>query len=248
MSDENTTEMKTAPNGVPNGVVNGTASGDLHDGEKPTAATDGHKADETVSNKKKHKHRGKPVPTVDTAPPATGAAEAPASIDTDTPESTAPSQASTSIEASSTPQEPVELLPQETTTPEETAQVEPPQEATAPQEAPAPAAPPQEATAPEREAPAEDLRLRTKVWTNPATGKRYLMPTAFMRDVVNGQPVSDVMYAYAMRDDDTQLVTLTAREWNALPFFYFKEDGPAPRATARPVDVVPGRRRTRGAR
>ena len=84
----------------------------------------------------------------------------------------------------------------------------------------------------------EGLRLRMKVWTDRATAKRYLMPSAFMRDVVNGQPVTDVMYAYAMRDDDTKLVTLTATEWNALPFFYFKEDGAAPRATTRPIDVV----------
>ncbi len=82
------------------------------------------------------------------------------------------------------------------------------------------------------------LRLRLKIWTDPRTNKRYLMPTAFMRDVVNGQPVSDAMYAYAMRDDDTKLVTLTAGEWNTLPFFYFQEDGPAPRPPARPVDVI----------
>lgn len=87
-------------------------------------------------------------------------------------------------------------------------------------------------------APFEGLRLRVKVWTDPKTAKRYLMPTAFMRDVVNGQPVSDVMTAYAMRDDDTKLVTLTAREWNSLPFYYFREDGWAPRAAERPVDVI----------
>jgi hypothetical protein len=88
------------------------------------------------------------------------------------------------------------------------------------------------------EEPVESLRLRMKVWTDHQTAKRYLMPSAFMRDVVNGQPMTDVMYAYAMRDDDTKLVTLTANEWNALPFFYVQEDGPAPRATTRPVDEV----------
>ena len=88
-----------------------------------------------------------------------------------------------------------------------------------------------------------NLRLRIKVWTDPTTTKRYLMPSAFMRNVLNGQPISDVMYAYAMRDDDTKLVTLTAGEWNALPFFYFQEDGPAPRATTRPVDVIVSRER-----
>ena len=88
------------------------------------------------------------------------------------------------------------------------------------------------------EASAESLRLRMKVWTDPTTAKRYLMPTAFMRDVVNGHPISDIMYAYAMSDDDTKRVTLTAAEWNALPFFYFQEDGPAPRSATRPVDDV----------
>jgi len=83
------------------------------------------------------------------------------------------------------------------------------------------------------------LRLRMKVWTDPGTRKRYLMPMAFMRDLMNGQPVTDVMYAYAMSDDGTKIVTLTAGEWNALPFFYFQEDGHAPRAATRPMDTVP---------
>lgn len=90
----------------------------------------------------------------------------------------------------------------------------------------------------EHEKKGTGLRLRMKIWTDPETAKRYLMPAAFMRDVVNGQPVSDIMYAYAMRDDDTKLVTLRSHEWNSLPFYYFQEDGPAPRATARPVDVI----------
>lgn len=101
-----------------------------------------------------------------------------------------------------------------------------------------------EATAAEPDEPAPDtvaadiLRLRMKVWTDPTTGKRFLMPSAFMRDVVNGQPVSDVMYAYAMSDEETKLVLLRAHEWNTLPFHYFNEDGPAPRASSRPMDVV----------
>lgn len=84
----------------------------------------------------------------------------------------------------------------------------------------------------------EGLRLRMKVWTDPVTSRRYLMPTAFMRDIVNGRPVTDVMYAYAMRDDETKLITLRASEWNTLPFYYFEEDGPAPRATERRPDVI----------
>lgn len=102
----------------------------------------------------------------------------------------------------------------------------------------APASAPSETANEAPDVPFDGLRLRMKVWTDRATGKRYLMPSAFMRDVVRGQPVTDVMYAYAMSDDDTKVVTLTAHEWNALPFFYFKEDGSAPRATARPIDVV----------
>jgi len=105
--------------------------------------------------------------------------------------------------------------------------------------APEPRAPePQSAPEPPATPAIDHLRLRMKVWTDTATSKRYLMPAAFMRDVVNGKPVSDVMYAYALRDDDTKLVTLTAREWNALPYFYFHEDGPAPRASGHPGNVI----------
>jgi hypothetical protein len=78
----------------------------------------------------------------------------------------------------------------------------------------------------------EGLRLRMKVWTDLATGKRYLMPTA-MPD-----PRLGILTAYAMSDEDTRIVRLTPFEWNALPFFYFKEDGPASRASKRPVDVL----------
>jgi hypothetical protein len=68
------------------------------------------------------------------------------------------------------------------------------------------------------------LRLRVKVWTDPKTRKRYLVPTGIMSD-----PVRGLITAYAMTDEDTKEVKLTPGEWNALPFFYFKEDGPAPR-------------------
>lgn len=122
---------------------------------------------------------------------------------------------------------------------EQTLHVPPPLEtveASAP-EAPAPEAPTTEAP-PVTEAPADGLRLRMKIWTDRRTGKRYLMPTAYMRDLVKGQPVSDVMWAYALREGDTKLVILRAHEWQALPFFYFQEDGPAPRPAARPVNVI----------
>ena len=110
----------------------------------------------------------------------------------------------------------------------------------------APVAPPQPASPTTSELPAAGappiatqeggLRLRMKVWTDPETLKRYLMTTAFMRDMVNGRPVSDVMRAYAMSEEDTRVITLRVAEWNTLPFFYFQEDGPAPRASRRPVD------------
>jgi hypothetical protein len=59
------------------------------------------------------------------------------------------------------------------------------------------------------------------------------MPTAVIADLASG-----TMTAYAMTDDDTKVLKLTPVEWNALPFFYFQEDGPAPRATARTPDAV----------
>jgi hypothetical protein len=91
-------------------------------------------------------------------------------------------------------------------------------------------------SAPAKSVPAAStsLRLRMKVWTDPRTLKRYLMPAAFFRDVLGGKPVTNVMYAHAMRDDATKIVTLTAAEWNALPFFYFCEDGGAPRVSGHP--------------
>lgn len=91
---------------------------------------------------------------------------------------------------------------------------------------------PLKAEAPKAPQPRAGLRLRMKVWTDPA-GKRYLMPSAVITD-----PVRGIMTAYAMSDEDTRPVKLTPVEWNALPFFYFQEDGPAPRASARPVDVI----------
>jgi len=88
--------------------------------------------------------------------------------------------------------------------------------------------------APKPETP-KGLRLRVKIWTDPATSRRYLMPSAFVSD-----PRFGTMTAYAMTDDDTKIVKLTPVEWNALPFFFFQEDGPAPRAAARPVDAIRG--------
>jgi hypothetical protein len=84
----------------------------------------------------------------------------------------------------------------------------------------------------------EDLRLRMKIWTDPKTSLRYLTAMGMMRDVENGRPTSNVMIIYVMRDDDTRMIELTSEEWNALPFYFFKEDGPAPRAIARVPDEI----------
>lgn len=195
-------------NGTSNGTANGMAGGDPKPAE---AAVDvQHREDETAPHKRRA--RGPRVKVTTAASAATPSVEEPVT--------TAPM-----------PQESVEATPVEAVTaPQETAAASP---AEAPQAASQGSTPPHPATAPH-----EDLRLRMKVWTDPWTGKRYLMPTAFMRDIKNGQPVSDVMLVYAMRDDDTRIVTLRADEWNTLPFFYFHEDGPAPRASARPPDVI----------
>jgi len=105
--------------------------------------------------------------------------------------------------------------------------------ASAPTEAAAPAAPaPTEDATPVEVAP-QGLRLRMKVWTDRRTGKRYLMPSAVISD-----PRTGMMSAYAMSDEDTKVVKLSPPEWNSLPFFYFQEDGPAPRASARPPDAI----------
>lgn len=79
----------------------------------------------------------------------------------------------------------------------------------------------------------EPFRVRMKVWKNPANGLPYLAPVGMMKAID-----SDLMRVYVMRDDDTQLIEMTGSEWNEMPFFYFKEDGLAPRASGRKPDVV----------
>jgi hypothetical protein len=126
--------------------------------------------------------------------------------------------------------------------PPETAAVAPDTSTETPADEKVTASPPEvsgaDTTPPIAEEPAKPFRLRMKVWTDPATSKRYLTPSAFMRDVDHGVPVSDVMYAYAMSDEETKIITLNMAEWNTLPFFHFQEDGEAPRASARPVDKI----------
>ena len=261
---ENTSETKeTAANGVTHGAPNGATGPEHHPElreEAKPATTSLKVAEPAPHNKKKHKHKhrgGKPTPPASTPTPPAAETPVEASAPIDEP-----------IDARASQEQPAEELvepspqgPQETASPEQLETALEPATPDLPQEQPSemsseqPAVPieapsflPWPESLPQQEEPippppqaavaVEGLRLRMKVWTDSTTGKRYLMPTAFMRDIRNGQPISDVMYAYAMRDDDTKLVTLTAREWNALPFFYFEENGPAPRATTRPVDVI----------
>jgi hypothetical protein len=217
MSNENTTS-EPATNGTSNGAPNVMPNGDA-------AVSTQHKEDETAPHKKKtrsRRDRAVAVPTTASSPPVEPAITPPQE----------PGEAPPAEAVAALPKEPGEVLAAEVVAPT-------PQELedSSPQKAAEAAAAPQGSAA-----TAEDLRLRVKVWTDHWTGKRYLMPSAFMRDVVNGRPVSDVMVAYAMRDDDTRIVTMRAHEWNTLPFFYFTEDGPAPRATARPIDVIGGHR------
>jgi hypothetical protein len=238
MSDENTQSNETATNGA-----NGAANGTHHDDPKPTGAPGGGK-------KKKHKRNGKPAP--ETSAKVADAATAAATTTTpEAPEAVTEASPMEQFQSEDRlhapgPRAPITFLdmPPEIPSTDSLATQEPPVP-TIPEPSPEATEPSPEVTATTADTPApspqktaEGLRLRMKVWTDSKTGKRYLMPAAFMRDVVKGQPVSDAMYAYAMSDDSTKLVTLTAREWNSLPFFYFQEDGPAPRATAWPVDVI----------
>lgn len=77
------------------------------------------------------------------------------------------------------------------------------------------------------------LRLRMKVWKDPATLKQYLMPVGILSG--GGR-----MMAYAMTDEETKIIHLTVDVWNSLPFFYFKEDGLCliRIRTSRPPDLV----------
>ena len=229
MPDE-TLNSPSETNGAPNGAANGAHAVHATSNEPTTAdaATppkEDHRSARQKTRDRRREQAATPVIAATTEPVALAVPEAPV----DEP-AEAPAMAEGAVAAS---EDPVVMAP---SLPEE------PALATASSEVPAAEAPgetaPLEESAVPQEAITDALRLRSKVWTDRLTGRRYLMPTAFMRDVVKGQPVSDVMYAYAMRDDDTKLVTLTAREWNSLPFYYFHEDGPAPRATARPVDVI----------
>lgn len=75
----------------------------------------------------------------------------------------------------------------------------------------------------------EKLRLRMKVYTD-KDGVRWLVACGL------AATRGGYLKAYAMRDDTTQMLTLTDAQWNALPFYNFMEDG---LATERPAAFAP---------
>lgn len=78
------------------------------------------------------------------------------------------------------------------------------------------------------------LRLRMKVWTA-SDGTQFLCPVAFALG-------KGFLSAYIMRDDKTDIITMTDAQWNSLPFYYFQQDGEAKLAErpAREPDVLIG--------
>lgn len=223
MPDETMTPSET--NGAPNGAANGAHAVSAESAEKLNGTPPPQEDRRSARQKKRDLRAAAAQTRVQTSMAGVSAKSLPTK---EVPTKEVPSAVT---------EEPAILTPPSEETTGITPDAPVPATAAPPAEEPEIAATPLEEPAVPQEVIAA-LRLRVKVWTDRQTGKRYLMPTADWRDVVNGQPVSDVMQADAMRDDDTKRVTLTAREWNALPFFYFREDGPAPRAPARPVDVI----------
>lgn len=224
MTDKNTTnETPTTPGTELPPVPNGTSNGTAPHGAAATAEADPTTSQSSSKRKKKrdaHAQRTV-IATIDPAVvPVTASAETP-----QPPQSSAPAvqDTATGPSAPSTPTGQPETSAASATlaTPASPAPIEPPPVA------PAAAAPAQPAAAPVGETAAKGLRLRMKIWTDARTNKRYLVPSAFMRDVVDGHPVSDVMYAYAISGDEILHITLRANEWQMLPFAFFQEEGPA---------------------
>lgn len=75
----------------------------------------------------------------------------------------------------------------------------------------------------------EKLRVSVKVFVR--DGKRYLCAMGAYN------PATDRVHAFAMSEEGTVQVALTDTEWNALPFFWFVEDGPAPKPEHRKVTL-----------
>jgi hypothetical protein len=217
MTDTTTTDQPPAPNG----------HGDSNSMRPPNAAAESSALDVPSATKNKHKNKSKKQRHQHHQKPASMQADAVAAVTTVT--QSPPNDSVEQLEPPVTIKFKSETLDGRAAvarTPNEESTAAPTEESTAAQI--------EETTAVRSEEPAAKLRVRMKVWTDPTTAKRYLVPSAFMRDLLNGQPISDAMYAYALRDDDTQTVLLTAGEWQALPFVYVQEDGPAPRPKRTP--------------
>lgn len=67
----------------------------------------------------------------------------------------------------------------------------------------------------------DSVRLRMKVWTDPADGKRWLLAGVMTTPL--GMAIGKKLTGHAMRDAEVKLVALTHEEYNALPYSVFVE-------------------------
>jgi hypothetical protein len=74
------------------------------------------------------------------------------------------------------------------------------------------------------------FRLKMKVYES--NGQTYVVSLGVM------VPLEERMACYVMNDDFTTMVTLTVDEYNALPYRWFEDRGPAPKASAIPPTQV----------
>lgn len=89
----------------------------------------------------------------------------------------------------------------------------------------------------------DKLRLRLKVWTD-GSGQRWIVALGFAKDFADIAPKdlrdprlgTGELSCYAMRDDEAQLLSVTVEQWNAMPFYWFVEDG---ESETRPRAVTP---------
>lgn len=76
------------------------------------------------------------------------------------------------------------------------------------------------------------MRLRMKVFTDETTGNRYLVSMAI------ANLAEETVHVYFMSDEETIFRSLSIDDYNALPYFFFKEDGPAPKPVMRVADEL----------
>ena len=84
--------------------------------------------------------------------------------------------------------------------------------------------------------PPEDgrFRVRTKVWTD-EDGQQYMVGVAMMgvrpssKEGSSEDDVEPCINAYATCEEKTVQLQMTLVEWNKLPFFWFVQEGRAPR-------------------